>query len=131
MPRFAVTRLAAFAAMLPFIVGVASAAGAASAQTPLPARLAFLHMSADAPALDVYIDGARVVDGLAFRDTSPYIGLSPGAHIVQVSLAKHLDAALSTSVTLSSGASFTWVLSGLLAAADVTVPLTPDLQFQR
>lgn len=108
-------------------------AGWAGAQTPapLPAFWSFHHLSADAPALDIYVDGGRAISGLNFTDVSDYLRVPSGSHRVQITAAGHLDVLLSTSASLDSGRSYTWVLSGLTTGADVTVPLTPDLQFSR
>jgi Domain of unknown function (DUF4397) len=118
--------------LLVVIVGAASLHTRTSgAQTPpaLPAFLSIHHLSADAPALDVYVDGGRVISGLNFTDVSDYLRLSPGAHRVQVALSGRLDQLLNTTASLESGKSYTWVLSGLTSSSDVTVPFTPDLQF--
>lgn len=100
------------------------------AQGVLPARLSILHASPDAPSLDVYVDGTRSLTGLAFSFASGYIGLLPGTHRVQVTPTNRLDQLLSTTATFDAGRSYTWVLSGVILATDLAVPVTSDLQFQ-
>jgi hypothetical protein len=90
------------------------------------ARIAFLHLSADAPALDVYVDGGRAVGNLNFSESSAYLGISAGAHQVQVTLASRLDVLATASLSAPAGASFTWVLSGLINAADAAPSLGSD-----
>jgi hypothetical protein len=94
-------------------------------------RLSFLHLSADAPALDIYIDGGRAISGLNFTETSVYLVLAAGSHSVQVTAAGHIEQLISSTGTFDAGRSYTWVLSGLVRAADVNVPLSADLQFSR
>ncbi len=101
---------------------------AASAQSSPSGRVSFLHLSADAPALDVYVDGGRAISGLAFGETSEYLGLAPGGHHVQVTASGRLDQLLSDTATVAAGSSYTWVISGLVSPADVGIALTPDLQ---
>jgi len=107
------------------------APGHTAAQALPSGRLSFLHLSADAAALDVYVDGGRAVQALNFGETSEYLGLSPGGHRVQITPSGRLDVLLNETATVQAGASATWVLSGLIAAADVAITLTPDLQFAR
>jgi hypothetical protein len=99
------------------------------AQATLPARLSVLHVSPDAPALDVYVDGTRSLTGLAFSQASAYIGLLPGSHQIQVTPTTRLDVLLATAATFEAGRSYTWVLSGVILAADLNPPATQDLQF--
>src|SRR5690606_21876465 len=40
--------------------------------------------SPDAPAVDVYIDGALVVEGLEFPEVTPFLGLAGGTYEVAV-----------------------------------------------
>jgi hypothetical protein len=102
-----------------------------SAQTPASARVSFLHLSADAPSLDVYIDGSRVVSGLQFSQTSAYFGVTATSHRIQVTEAGHIDSLVNSTVTFDAGRSYTWVLSGVISAADLNVPVSPDLQISR
>ena len=58
-------------------------AGSASAQTG-NARLRVLHASPDAPAVDVYVDGAKAVSNLAFGAITEYVTVPAGTHAVKV-----------------------------------------------
>lgn len=104
---------------------------AAVAQSSPSGRISFLHLSADAPALDVYIDGGRAITGLAFGETSEYFGLAPGGHHVQITASGRLDQLLSDTATIDAGSSYTWVISGLVSTSDVTIAVTPDLLIAR
>ena len=51
---------------------------------PGSACVVLVHAAAGAPDVDVYVDGDVAVEGLAFGAASPYLGLAPGEHQVQV-----------------------------------------------
>ncbi len=101
------------------------------AQSAPSGRISFLHLSADAPALDVYVDGGRAITGLGFGETSEYLGLAPGGHQVQVTPSGRLDQLLNDTAHIDPGSSYTWVIAGIASAADISIPLTPDLQIGR
>jgi hypothetical protein len=44
------------------------------------ARVRIAHFAVDAPAVNVYADGQRVLDHLAYTAVSSYRELEPGAH---------------------------------------------------
>jgi hypothetical protein len=94
-------------------------------------RLSFLQLSADAPALDIYVDGSRIVGGLAFGEASAYFGLPSGSHQMVVTAAGRLDALLASTVAVQDGASATIVLAGLINLNDVSPAAPPDEQFGR
>ncbi|MDF3040085.1 MAG: hypothetical protein K0Q71_2791 [Thermomicrobiales bacterium] len=76
-----------------------------------------VHASPDAPAVDVYVDGAEALSGLEFGATSGWVALPAGEHQIQVTAA---DAALDTAVidadvTLEEGAAYEIAATGLLA----------------
>jgi|SRR5579884_37609 len=128
MPRSANVSRRAAALTLTLLVGVLCARRAL-AQSSLAARIAFLHISADAPAVDIYIDGGRVVSDLDFSETSAYLGLTAGTHQVVVTPASRLDVLASGAVTAQAGASFTWVLSGVVTPGDTNPPASGDQLF--
>jgi len=103
----------------------------ADAQSTPSGRISFLHLSADAPALDIYVDGGRAITGLGFGETSEYLGLAPGGHQVQVTPSGRLDQLLNDTARIEAGSSYTWVIAGIVSAADVAIPLSPDLQVGR
>jgi hypothetical protein len=100
----------------------------AVAQSSPSGRISFLHLSADAPDLDVYVDGGRVISGLSFGEASEYLALAPGGHHIQITASGRLDQLINDTATIDAGDSYTWVISGLVSQADVSVSLTPDLQ---
>ena len=72
-------------ALAPVILGaslfltVAAPVGAAS-----NAYIRVLHASPDAPAVDIYLDGTKVLDDVAFKGISGYLAVPGGSHHIQV-----------------------------------------------
>ena len=48
------------------------------------ATLRVLHMSYDGPAVDVFVDGEKVIDGLAYGVGSAYLSVAAGKHDIKV-----------------------------------------------
>jgi hypothetical protein len=82
-------------------------AGAGAADN---ARVRVLHASPDAPAVDVYVDGTRVLAGVPFKAASGYLSVPAGSHTFAVRPAG-ADAAsnpvLSASADLEAGKDYT------------------------
>ena len=83
-----------------------------------------IHASPDAPAVDVYVNGAEALSDLAFGTASGWVALPAGEHQIQVTAA---DAAIDTAVidamlTLEAGAAYEVAATGLLA--DITPLVT-------
>lgn len=70
------------------VSGLSILGGIASAQetttTKEVARVRIIHAIPDAPAVDVFVDGNRVLQDVAFKDVSDYLELPPGQHTLQV-----------------------------------------------
>lgn len=47
------------------------------------ARIRVFHASPDAPAVDVWVDGARAIENLAFESLTGYVGLPAGTYRIQ------------------------------------------------
>lgn len=43
-----------------------------------------VHASGDAPAVDVWVDGAVAISGLAYKESSGYVTISAGSHNIKV-----------------------------------------------
>lgn len=75
--------LLAGAALIAALVAVLSLApGSASAADS--GRVRIMHASPDAPAVDIFVDGAKAVTALAFPNNTPYVSLPAGGHNVKV-----------------------------------------------
>jgi hypothetical protein len=76
-----------------------------------------IHASPDAPAVDVYVDGAPALSGLEFGAASGWVALPAGEHQVQVTAAgtEPDTAVIDATVTLEGGAAYEIAATGLLA----------------
>jgi hypothetical protein len=81
------------------------------------ACLNVIHASPDAPAVDVYLDGAKALENLAFGKTSGWVAVPAGEHRVQVTAtgAAIDTAVIDATVTLGKGAAYEVAATGLLA----------------
>lgn len=72
------------------------------------ARLRILHTSYDAPNIDVYINGNRVVKDLPLRQVSNVLALKAGKHHVDIYPAGNMiDSILNKKITVEAGVSYT------------------------
>lgn len=76
-----------------------------------------LHLSPDAPAVDIWINGEKAIENLAFAAMSGWVALPAGEH--QVTVTPHgmgADAAvIDAAVTLEAGAAYEIAATGLVA----------------
>ncbi|MBX9599973.1 MAG: DUF4397 domain-containing protein [Bryobacteraceae bacterium] len=86
----------------------------AHAQT---AGLRVIHLSPDAPAVDVLVNGAAVLEGLPYLGYTPYLPLPAGQYGVQVNLAGTQTTVLRANLTLRAGVDYT-VFAGGFASGD-------------
>jgi hypothetical protein len=76
------------------------------------------HASPDAPDVDVYVDGSRVVENLAFRDVTDYLELPGGEYDVQVTAAGDSDTVAFDATVELDAEDYTAVALGELASDD-------------
>jgi uncharacterized protein (UPF0264 family) len=88
-------------------------------EPPAQAQVRVIHTSPDAPAVDVYVDGVRAIENLAFGAATPFTGLPVGNRNVRV-YAAGADPAASAAVidanmALMAGGAYSVFATGLLA----------------
>jgi hypothetical protein len=115
------SRLAALA-----VAGAALAAFAVPVAAADEAKVRVLHGSPDAPAVDVYVDGAKVGDplaGLEFGDISEYVSLPAGTYDLKVCASA--DATVcpieADDVTLEAATRYTIAATNVLASIEAQV----------
>ena len=101
------------------VVAIAFAAFTSGASAADMARVRVVHASPDAPAVDVYADGAKVLTNVAFKGSSDYLSVPAGPHNFKV-FATGANPATGTAVinadaTLAAGKDYTVVAIGKLA----------------
>jgi hypothetical protein len=97
-------------------IALGALAPGASAQDAT-ARVRVVHASPDAPAVDVYVDGSRALENVAFKGASGYISLPAGAHNFQVFAAGEGPdgtAVIDADATLEAGTDYTVIAAGTL-----------------
>jgi hypothetical protein len=84
-----------------------------------------VHASPDAPNVDVWVDGERVLSDVPFTAVSDYLALPAGTYNVQVTATGSTDPVIEADLMLESGTSYTVAAIGALADISATV-LTDD-----
>lgn len=84
---------------------------AASAQT---SRVRILHASPDAPKVDILVDGAKVIEGLPFREYTEYLPVPSGRREFRVNVNGTNTTVLSAAPTLSGGGDYTVIAVGFV-----------------
>ncbi len=114
--RFRFAPLAVLAMAVALLTSTASAAAASDA------RLRVLHASPDAPAVDVYADGNKVLGDVSFGTISDYLSVPAGDHHIQVFAAgTTTGAVIDATVTLQAGTSYTVAATNALASIEAQV----------
>jgi hypothetical protein len=98
--------------------------------TPLPAaaadtaRIRVIHTSFDAPPMDIYQDGARIIGKLGFTEVSALVELPPGSHTLKLTAAGATEGIAETELNAESGKTYTILVAGRLA--DISARLIED-----
>ncbi|WP_433627080.1 DUF4397 domain-containing protein [Halomicrococcus sp. NG-SE-24] len=102
--------------------GVASADDTTTADGEA-ARVRIVHAVPDAPAVDVFVDGNRVLEGVEFKAVSDYLELEPGQHTFEVAPAGEgrESAILEQQATLESNTDYTVAAGGRLDSPEAFV----------
>ena len=95
----------------------------------LHAQVRVAHLSPDAPAVDIWVDGARVLENVPFKAVSDYLNLQPGEHRIQVSPAGASEPiVIDATVSLEPKAAYTVAATGLLKANDLKPMVLGDIR---
>ena len=85
-------------------------------------RVRVVHASPDAPAVDVWVDGAKAFTNAPFKGITSYAGLTAGDHKVQVVPTGATEpAVISATLSLDSDKDYTVVAVGKLASIEPLV----------
>jgi hypothetical protein len=103
------------------LLGIAGPAAAAE-----PAMVRVLHASPDAPAVDVYVNDAKVgapLANLAFGDLSAYVALPAGTYNIKVCAAADATVCpiVANGVALTAGTHYTIAATNVLASIEAQV----------
>ncbi|MGI8313900.1 DUF4397 domain-containing protein [Halobacillus mangrovi] len=94
------------------------------------AKVRVLHASPDAPAVDIYVNGQKILEGVPFKQQSDYLSVAPGQYQIDIyPQGETNQPVLSQSVTVEAGKMYTVAAAGkvdnlqLITVADnTTVP---------
>jgi hypothetical protein len=74
------------------------------------------HLSPDAPLVDVYVNGAKALSGVAYQDVSSYLPIPAGSANFKVTPANAATpVVIDATVNLNSGGNYTVAATGFLA----------------
>lgn len=107
-------------------LGAAAALSFAACGDSTPAaqaKLAVIHASPDAPAVDLIVDGARAGAGLAYTKNTGYLGLPSGTRNIIVNVAGTQTAVLSASQNVDANKSYSVFATGRATASPATLGL--------
>ena len=95
---------------------------------PVFSLLRVWHLSPDAPNVDVYVNGFRVVRNLAYTDASGYLPLPAGTYDVRINVAGTATTVFSAPVTLAGGTAYSATALGSVggSGAGFTVSVLED-----
>jgi len=96
------------------------------APTSGKAKLRAIHLSPDAPNVDVWVNGSKVLTDVPFRAASAYLEVPAGATTVEITVAGTTTVVLQANPTLSAGSIYTAAAVGTLSAVP-SKPLTLNL----
>jgi MYXO-CTERM domain-containing protein len=87
------------------------------------AQVRVLHASPDAPAVDVFVNGDRVLSNVPFFTASDYLSLPAGSYRIQISpTGQPADAAvIDANATLAAGTAYTIAATGQVANIQPTI----------
>jgi hypothetical protein len=94
---------------------VLAVAGMAMAQGS-GARVRIVHASPDAPAVDIYVNGAMVLENLPFREYSEYLTLPAGTYNVEIKVTGTNTVVKQLSVPVQAGRDYTAIAVGYAGA---------------
>lgn len=89
-----------------------------------PARLRVLHASPDAPNVDVYVDGTKVLDNVPYPTLSSYLNVAAGVREIKVNAAGTAATVIDVKPNLSGGAAYTAIAANFVA--DIQALLATD-----
>ncbi len=83
---------------------------------PLNSYVRVLHASPDAPTVDIYANGNRIAQNLAYKDITDYLAVPAGNYQIEVFPAgQTTDPVIFTNLSIPVGSVYTIAATGLLA----------------
>lgn len=118
-------RAVAIGLVLITVVGLGVGASVA-VQDDGDAQVRIAHLSPDAPAVDVLVDGNAVLEGAEFGDVSDYTNLSSGEHNVTIQTSENESVVFEGNVTVEAGSQYTAAAVGEVGADTLDLAVYQD-----
>lgn len=80
------------------------------------ARVRIVHASPDAPAVDIFVNGGKVLENLPFREYSEYLSLPAGTYNVEIKVTGTDTLVKQLSVPVQAGKDYTAIAVGYAGA---------------
>jgi hypothetical protein len=112
------TRTYLAAALAALVAASAACSNDNNSPSPSPssnAQLRVVHASPDAPNVDVYLDGAKVLTNVPYLASSGYLAVPAGAHNVKVNATGTATTVIDVTPTLVAGSYYTAMATDLVA----------------
>jgi Domain of unknown function (DUF4397) len=115
-------KLARTAGVVALLLGALALPAAAGAQGA-PAKVRVLHLSPDAPKIDVYVDGTSTLTAVPFKTATKHAQVPTGTHTVEIRPAGSANGnpLASARATLAPDAAYTLAAVGLAAKLQIMV----------
>jgi hypothetical protein len=114
--------------LFPLLIAAAALSAGCSDDNTSPqgdGHLRIVHVSPDAPALDVVLDGDTVATDIAYLGSTDYLRLSAAGHVLQIADANAATTLIDQDVTVADATDYTMVVGDTLAGISGVV-LTDD-----
>jgi hypothetical protein len=90
------------------------------------AKLRAIHLSPDAPNVDIWVNGVKQLTNVPFKVTSPYLEVPAGVTDVKVAVTGTMTIVLQATPNLAAGSIYTAAATGTVGAVP-SKPLTLNL----
>jgi hypothetical protein len=104
---------------------------------PATAQVRVVHAAADAPNVDVLVDGSAVLTNVPFKGASNYLSVPAGTRNLQVRAAGTSTVVIDADATAAQGESYTVIATGPVAAIaplvledDLTTPAAGNIKLR-
>lgn len=78
-------------------------------------KVRFVHASTDAPNVDIYIDGVRILQDFSYKEASNYLSLPAGRHQVDIyPTGTMVSTVLSRKIQINAGKQYTFIATGFV-----------------
>ncbi|USZ68419.1 DUF4397 domain-containing protein [Halorussus salilacus] len=120
-------RMVAIGLVLITVVGLGVGVGASGAfQDDGDGQVRIAHLSPDAPAVDVLVDGEPVLEGAEYGDVGDYTNLSAGEHDVTIQTSENESVVFEGNVTVESDTQYTVAAIGEVSEETFDVAVYED-----